>query len=138
MTQEMETAEKRLSRVLTIFRSRRSILLKTRSLLLPDSLRRSNIASTVSIRSSKSGEAQIDQVQEDRGVLQLFEGGDEGAQEHLREVLDEAHRVGQDDLLAARILDEPRGGGEGAEERSWTSTLLLVRRLSRVDLPELV
>jgi drug/metabolite transporter (DMT)-like permease len=77
--------------------------------------------------------------QDDIRAQHLFERGAEGGDELGRQIGDEAHRVGQDDLapvdgsVEARIV-----GSRVAKSMSLAITSAPVMRLNRVDLPALV
>src|SRR5690606_29004571 len=60
--------------------------------------------------------ARVDHVQEEIGVLRLLEGRAERGEELLRQIADEADRVGDDDLALPREADAPRARVEGREE----------------------
>ena len=60
--------------------------------------------------------AGVEDVEEDVGVLELLEGGAEGADERAGEVLDEADGVGDEDLALLGEAVAARGGVEGGEE----------------------
>ena len=55
----------------------------------------------------------VDDVEEQRRVGQLLEGGAKGGDEVWRQVADEPHGVGDDDLALAREPQAPRSGIEG-------------------------
>ena len=55
-------------------------------------------------------------VEQHVGLDHVFERRAEGRDEHGRKIGDEADRVGEDDLLAVRQVDRPRGRIEGGEQ----------------------
>lgn len=72
------------------------------------------------------------------GLEHLFKRGAEGGDKLGRQVGDEAHGVGQDDLLARRQGHAAHGRVEGGKEHVLISTSAPVIRLKSVDLPALV
>ncbi len=66
--------------------------------------------------SSRGRVSGVDDVQEQVGVLRLLERRAERGEEILRQVADEADRVGDDDLALAREAEAPRAGVERREE----------------------
>ena len=58
----------------------------------------------------------VDDLDEDVGPGDLLERGPEGLDELVRQLVDEAHRVGQDDALAVAELDLAAGRVERGEE----------------------
>ena len=86
--------------------------------------------------------ARVDDVEQQVGVGRLLEGGAEGGEEVLRQIADEADRVGDDDLALARAGPAAAQVRERvssvAKSLSSASTSAPVSVLSSVLLPALV
>ena len=62
------------------------------------------------------GVGQVDDVQQHVGKAQLLERGLEGLDQMGRQLADEAHRVGEQDLRGLVDLQSPGGGVKGIEQ----------------------
>ena len=60
--------------------------------------------------------AHVDHVQQDVGTLEFFQSGSESDQEVFRQVFDESHRVGDDNLGVARESETPAGRIQGGKK----------------------
>ena len=64
----------------------------------------------------ETGMTRVDHVQEHVGLFELFERGLECGHELMRQLADEAHRIGQDEGGAGGARDEPGRRIKGDEE----------------------
>jgi hypothetical protein len=84
------------------------------------------------------GVADVADMQDQVGLQHLFQRGAEGGDQLGRQVRDEAHGVGQDDLAPEGSTTPRIVGSSVANSMSLASTSAPVIRLNSVDLPALV